>query len=639
MPRATEEPAKDEKAKRPSRAQLAKLRAARKTAQEKAKQQTNRRMLIAASAVLTLLFIVGLSYWPSSSSNTPAYPGVPTPTAGPVQPANSQPSIVDLSSSGQAGNHILSPGTDISQAGGFNSFLNQPGTTTLVSTVGSANAAPEVAPVPDDPLLTVSDSTGVRLSLNVEGAARFYDIKAVGPRHFRVTFPPEGPNEYFSWFIARVENAAGQQVQIDIKGVRRHWRSQTPVVCSDDDPSALKNFESRPVSNPRKPVEAAHGPLLPDTSGEQWHFVDEVTNDGKTHKRGRITLHVKHTYKSDSSLIAIRPPYTPSYHENYLASIESDPYVTVHRVGKSELGRPLSVIQVGGLTETARKENPCLFLYAREHADEQDGSWTVQGAIDWLRKGETAEARRLRDEITLLAIPLLDPDGAALGMHDRIMTTFSYITTVPEVTQERTEAVHYTQFLTNWVNAENRLDIVHTYHNPGAAGWHFQCAMIEPDKERAAMLNSLNNAVTRDVESSGYRVDTRPVKKFYAHMRLCKWCRHYGSMNYGYEVNARSTKRHLNLGELRQLGTVILSESARQLHGPRGNSLITDIDALRLQRARRWLMHYGDFDAPDDYTRLKAEDVLSVKSLPEWTEDRELLGRLNDALNRYPQYR
>lgn len=57
---------------------------------------------------------------------------------------------------------------------------------------------------------------------------------------------------------------------------------------------------------------------------------------------------------------------------------------------------------------------PVLFVTARVHPGETPASFVVHGFVDWLLSHQAA-AQKLRQEATVVVVPMLNPDGVFLG--------------------------------------------------------------------------------------------------------------------------------------------------------------------------------------------------------------------------------
>ena len=65
------------------------------------------------------------------------------------------------------------------------------------------------------------------------------------------------------------------------------------------------------------------------------------------------------------------------------------------------------------LTSTGQVR-PVVFVTARVHPGETPASFVAHGLVDWLL-GSTQQAEQLRRGVTLVVVPMLNPDGVFLG--------------------------------------------------------------------------------------------------------------------------------------------------------------------------------------------------------------------------------
>jgi len=443
---------------------------------------------------------------------------------------------------------------------------------------------------PEPRQLSATDSTGVELLSGFDCSPKNLDVKAVSAGHFEVRFPKGGRNA-FGYFLFQLKNAKGKQVRIDLLNVPlRKWKSVNPLVLNDTDLGLLENFESFPPSDPKPPAKASNGPLLPDTSGEQWSFISQVEDDGKS----RLTF--THTYEADGCTIAMRPPYTPDYHDAYIESLRDREGVTVHDIGESARGRPLHIVQVGGETPELLRDRPCILLYAREHPDEHDGSWVAQGAIEYMLL-DTPDAARMRRQVTLLVMPLFDPDGAVDARYHRIVDTFGQDRNVPE-------SDNVMRFFINWLNAGNRLDLVVNFHNveSGESG-HIACGSFpaRPD-EMSDGMRYFHSLVHHSMESASFdsSKNTWGANKYYFRLTgFTQW--RMKAPWILYEVNSQAPSEHLTLARLRIMGAVLTDATIRYVRSREFAPLMADARRHRLERMKRWLYWNPDFD-PDRFS-------------------------------------
>ena len=115
----------------------------------------------------------------------------------------------------------------------------------------------------------------------------------------------------------------------------------------------------------------------------------------------------------DSVWIAHVRPYPTSRIQRLIEELNASPQVLVETIGKSCGGRDLSLLTITNpaIPEAGKK---VIWLISREHAWETGTSEAMEGALRFMTSDD-AEAVRLRDHITLKAIPTLDPDGCATG--------------------------------------------------------------------------------------------------------------------------------------------------------------------------------------------------------------------------------
>jgi hypothetical protein len=227
-------------------------------------------------------------------------------------------------------------------------------------------------------------------------------------------------NKYEYMFLFKLSGVAGKTVRIDCKNVPLDkWRTLNPVYRYAND--GLPNFppllpDDYKLSD-AKTTRARNGPLLPDTTGQAWHFIPEVWAGA-----GGMLSFVQ-TYEKDEVTVAMKVPFTLEDEKALCEEAAKHPDVKVIDIGKTPEGRTLHVIKMSAGGEEGERTKPCILMYAREHADEHDSSWAVAGALRRaMQLNQMTESVR---GFTLLFIPILDADGAANSLHENITSTFS----------------------------------------------------------------------------------------------------------------------------------------------------------------------------------------------------------------------
>jgi len=442
----------------------------------------------------------------------------------------------------------------------------------------------------------------VRIVTGFEGSPATKVMK-ISNTHW-VIYPKDKSWEKPHFFLFRVEGAGGRTVTFDIHNAPDKWGTLNPVysyASSLDDPSA---FSSEPVTSAEY-RKAPNGSKLPDTRGQGWQFIGNA-------KWVNQTFSFSQKFDKDA-YVCMSYPYTPGYNQRYLDSLTNNPAVQVITVGISGKLRPLQVVKIGEGGETGERYKPCVLIYAREYGDEQSSSWVAQGAIEFLAS-DTPEAREIRRQFTFLVIPVLDPDGAAMGVYDHIAGNFSR-------ERETLESTAYGGFFKSWVDKGNPLQLVLNLHSLEALETqHLGPIMVELETERmkyvAMFLSQFLQPLTETdgfqvqfttaliPDAGGYhRAQWRGMEKM-AHDRLENWLRCYGVLGIPFELNTQLQIRHLTISDLRRIGQLLVLASARYLSSQEANPLMASVDAVRRYRAA-WWQKYGT--ALGEYNVLWAE--------------------------------
>jgi hypothetical protein len=416
------------------------------------------------------------------------------------------------------------------------------------------------------------EGDGVRLVAGFEGSPAA-KITRASDGHFVVEQEdPTWKKPHF--FLYRVEGATGQTVTIEIRNVPDRWSTINPVYSYTKSLDDLAAFASTPVAG-AKTRKAANGVELPDTSGQSWHFIEDT-------KFFKGSLWFRQKFDRDA-YVCMRYPYTPSYNERYLDTLKDKPGVSVIKVGISKEGRPLQIVKISEGTEADEQRKPCVLIYAREHADEQDSSWAAQGAIEFLISDAT-EAKSLRGDFTFLVIPMLDPDGAADGSYDHITGSFLHV-------QMSTESAVYSEFFKTWIDRAKRMDLVLNLHNiESQEGPHVFNPRIESDSKRIGFSRAFyNDFVVPPIKALDFRVGAPTESKGQISGRLGDWLRvAYGSLHLPLELNSQERHRHMGLSDLHQIGKLLVLSCKQYLNSKEAVPLLAGISQVRAERDARW---------------------------------------------------
>ena len=409
------------------------------------------------------------------------------------------------------------------------------------------------------------------------------------------------------FFLFRVEGAAGRTMTFEIPNATNMWRTLNPVYSYASSLDDLATFSSVPVTSVNRHF-APNSSELPDTSGQGWQFIEDaqwrsvpaskwqLLREGKwgsliNNGPQPLNKSFQFSQKLDQdAYVCMRYPYTPGYNQRYLDSLTNHPAVQVITVGTSKEGRPLEVVKISEGGEAEEKLKPCVLIYAREKADEQDSSWGAQGAIKYLIS-DAFKASELRRQFTFLVIPLLDPDGAAMGVHEHI--TYSFLTSGFEASSETPESTAYAAFFKNWMDKGNLLQLVLNLHNlESNEGPHLQFIVVEPVKQRREYsLMFYDRFLQPLTKAEGFSARRKDVR--IASARLGIWLSNsFGPLHALVDINAQEPHRHLTIADLHQIGQLLVLASARFLSSQEAGPFMASVDAIRHDRAARW-QKYG----------------------------------------------
>ncbi|KAA9130180.1 peptidase M14 [Marinihelvus fidelis] len=259
-----------------------------------------------------------------------------------------------------------------------------PGTTAPVATdsgwpertvaeMGSAAAAAEIrARGPWEPPSDRHCESGGILLDGHFSAGQLGDCTPGEDGAFTLTLYPENapPINPSPWFAVRVSGSEGDTLSLTIDVDRfkaRYW--------------------------PKYSVDGEHWAPLPDT---QARFVD----DG-------AVMQIDMTLTQSVAWIAGGELLTDSWYQAWLRDLGDSGEVDVSLLGESAQGRPL------WLAATAPKPEMVMFI-GRQHPPEVTGALTMHPFVETVF-ADTDLARAFRDRFQVVMVPLVNPDGVALG--------------------------------------------------------------------------------------------------------------------------------------------------------------------------------------------------------------------------------
>jgi len=304
-----------------------------------------------------------------------------------------------------------------------------------------------------------------------------------------------------------------------------------------------------------------------------------------------------------ATTVAMRVPYTYTYHQALLRKIEDAQLsgVTIDIAGKSREGRELSVIRLESLDAPEKSGRPTILAYAREHATEPDTSWVVAGMLHWLISADPA-ARAARRQYNWLLIPLLDPDRA---VHSVYSDGCNFLTTG----NPGPEVLEYARYCAKWVDTGHRIEAAVNLHNVECAdGQHVFVPLV--NNERKPAIASCNTALFQTLGQHQFftgKLDWCPTG--YPYARFAGWCwRCFGTFDLAYEVNSRYPADPLSMARLDELGGLLAAHLAAWLNTREFAPIRAQIDNRladrQHQREARLARSYGTPERKKIYSLL-----------------------------------
>jgi len=293
------------------------------------------------------------------------------------------------------------------------------------------------------------------------------------------------------------------------------------------------------------------------------------------------------TFGRSSATLAMRVPYTYTYQQAFFQRLSAAklPGVYLDEIGITPEGRTLTVIRLEPPDPTnAPKERPTILAYAREHATEPDGSWTIEGMLCWLLSADP-DAQMARRQYDWLLVPMLDPDMAVRA----VFTNANMFRNVPPV---RPEAVAYATYLVNRVDAGHRLELVIDMHNIECAeGPQLFTPFIDAAEE--ATIRELNEPLWVAAQHAGFTTGPSWTMVGWATERLCGWCyMAFRTIDLMYEVNGRAPDARLSPIGLRAVGRLLAQHSAGILRSApmseKRVEMTRYLEARAVERAAWW---------------------------------------------------
>jgi len=370
---------------------------------------------------------------------------------------------------------------------------------------------------------------GLKIVINIE-CGNIYKVKRLSKNHFSMEMRPDFPSVYrypdhhSYWFYFRVEGVKEKEIKISITNcdwMPRHWKKYKPVYTYAEDPDSL--------------------------TGVEWHRVDKT-------KLKRRTFSFVQKFCEDTAYIALRYPYTYTRLKRYMENMQGNKHVSIEELGRSAMGNPLHMIVVTN-RETARDNKKGILVYAREHGVEQDGSWVIEGMIDFLLSYSTLANSLLKNTIFMM-IPIISPDSAILG---RVVDPTTGTCPGRELMNSKMNSIEAKLLydkMKEFVSEGNTLDICISLHNPhGTEPNLYPNYRPHNNPTMSRKARDLHKAILKN--ATGYTFWKEFTLKSCSYS-VGRFARDLGSLAILYEINHQAKNNFLSLERLKTMGEVFL---------------------------------------------------------------------------------
>lgn len=232
------------------------------------------------------------------------------------------------------------------------------------------------------------DQPPILFNTNFEGGA-LGKIEAVSGTHFICNVPGQynhqGRNRQASWYFFRMDHVKGRDITLELADLVGEYNYRPG--------SHSITRETRPVYSYDR---------------QTWRHFESMGWDEK-----RVRGILRFRPKEDRIWIAHVQPYTTAHLRRLLRDIAPSPHQRTEVIGQTAQERNIQLVTITNFDQPD-EDKRAVWLLARQHAWETGTSFAAEGAVRFLLSDDR-EARRIRDRVIFKIVPLVDPDGVALG--------------------------------------------------------------------------------------------------------------------------------------------------------------------------------------------------------------------------------
>jgi hypothetical protein len=201
---------------------------------------------------------------------------------------------------------------------------------------------------------------------------------------------------------------------------------------------------------------AALGPAVSTDGGQSWKWLGPERLDG-------ASFSYRFADDADEVRFCLAMPYQLANLEQFVAHRQNNPHFRQALHATSRKGRPIYRLHVGQLSGEPQHR---ILLTARHHACEMMASYVLEGVIDAFL-ADTDDGRWLRQNVELLAVPIMDVDGVEDGDQGKLRRPHDHNRDY-EGTPLYPSVAANKQFIPQW--SENKLRVALDLHCPWVRG-------------------------------------------------------------------------------------------------------------------------------------------------------------------------
>ncbi|XP_016145803.1 cytosolic carboxypeptidase 2 [Sinocyclocheilus grahami] len=182
-----------------------------------------------------------------------------------------------------------------------------------------------------------------------------------------------------------------------------------------------------------------------------------------------LTWTLEFPFDGDTCYLAHCYPYTYSNLQHYLREVISDPvraaYCKLRVLCRSLAGNAVYVLTVTAPSNSLaeRKAKRAVVVTARVHPGETNGSWMMQGFLEFLLS-DLPDARLLREIFIFKVIPMLNPDGVVVGNYRCSLTGRDLNRNYRSLLRDSFPCIWYTRNMVRRLLAEREVVVYCDFH-------------------------------------------------------------------------------------------------------------------------------------------------------------------------------